>query len=585
MIRIPRAPLCCLFLAAASAWSQVTPPEPEDFLLINGKILTVDARDSVAQAVAITGGKIVAVGSNAAARQAAAKDAHVIDLHGHAVTPGLIDAHCHFEEVDALYSVDLSDPSVNTIAIAMKKVQERVATLKPGEWVRGNGWDEGKLAELRYIRAADLDAVSPENPVWLTHTTGHYGVANSAALKLAGITRDTKDPNAGTIDRDSAGNPTGVLKESAMGLVTRRIPRYTHEQQRNGLLRIIQDFDKEGMTAAKYPSIGQSQWDLLKEVLDMGKLDVRITAIWMGGRTLESARQTRDKLLALPRPPQSLGDGRLLSGGVKLYIDGSGGARTAWMYQDWNKDFKDIDKGNVGYPTTDPEVYRAQVKLLHDAGLHISTHAIGDRAIDWVVDSYAEALKEKPTRGLRHGIIHCNIPTDHAIEAMAAMQKQYDAGYPEAQAPFLWWIGDTYAGNLGPERSLRLEPFATYLKKGMIWAGGSDYNVTPFAARYGLWASVVRKPLRGAYGAQPFGTAESVSVHAALRSYTIWAARQLFLEDRIGSIEKGKDADLAVWDRDPYEIPADDLRNMTCQLTMIGGRIVYRAAGSAVTIQ
>ena len=157
---------------------------------------------------------------------------------------------------------------------------------------------------------------------------------------------------------------------------------------------------------------------------------------------------------------------------MKLYIDGSGGARTAWMYQDWNKDFNENDKGNVGYPTTDPEVYRAQVKLLHDAGLHISTHAIGDRAIDWVVDSYAEALKEKPTRGLRHGIIHCNVPSDHAIEAMAAMQKQYDAGYPEAQAPFLWWIGDTYAGNFGPERSLRLEPFATYLKKGMIWAAG-----------------------------------------------------------------------------------------------------------------
>jgi predicted amidohydrolase YtcJ len=585
MIRISCALLCCLSFAAVPAWTQAAEPAPGDYLLIDGKIITVDGGDSVAQAVAITRGKIVAVGSNAAARQAAAKDAQVIDLHGRAVTPGLIDAHCHFQEVDALYSVDLSDPSVNAIAIAMSKVRERVAALKPGEWVRGSGWDEGKLAELRYIRAADLDAVSPDNPVWLTHATGHYGVANSAALKLAGITRDTKDPNAGTIDRDGARNPTGVLKESAMGLVTRRIPRYSHEQELNGLLRIIQDFNKEGMTAAKYPSIGQGQWDLLKEVLDMGKLDVRVTAIWMGGRTLESARQTRDRLLALPRPPQSLGDGRLLSGGVKLYIDGSGGARTAWMYQDWNKDFTGIDKGNAGYPTTDPEVYRAQVKLLHDAGLHVSTHAIGDRAIDWVVDSYAEALKEKPTKGLRHGIIHCNTPTDHAIETMAAMQKQYDSGYPEAQAPFLWWIGDTYAGNLGAERALRLEPFATYLKKGVIWAGGSDYNVTPFAARYGLWASVVRKPLRGAYGAQPFGTAEPVSVHAALRSYTIWAARQLFLEDRIGSIEKGKDADLAVWDRDPYEIPADDLRNMKCELTMMGGRIVFRAPGSAVTVQ
>jgi len=579
---IRSVPLACALLAAGTAYGQQA---GGDFLLINGRILTVDASDSVAQAVAITGGKIVAAGSNDAARKAAAKGAHVIDLMGRAVTPGLIDSHCHFQEVDALYSVDLSDSSVSNIADVLKKVQERVAGLKPGEWVRGSGWDEGKLAELRYIRASDLDKVSPENPVWLTHTTGHYGVANSAALKLAGVTRETADPNAGTIDRDSAGNPTGVLKESAMGLVTRRVPRYTHEQERNGLLRIIEDFNKEGMTAVKYPSIGQAQWDLLKEVLDLGKLDVRVMAIWMGGRTLESARQTRDRLLALPRAPQSLGDGRLLSGGVKLYIDGSGGARTAWMYQDWNKDFKGTDTGNVGYPTTDPEVYRAQVKLLHDAGLHVSTHAIGDRAIDWVVDSYAEALKATPTHGLRHGIIHCNVPSDHAIEAMAAMQKQYDAGYPEAQAPFLWWIGDTYAGNFGPVRSLRLEPFATYLKKGVMWAGGSDYNVTPFAARYGLWASVVRKPLKGAYGTQPFGTSESVDVHVALKSYTIWAARQLFLEERIGSIEKGKDADLAVWDRDPYRIPADDLRNMKCELTMVGGRIVYRAAGSAVTVQ
>jgi predicted amidohydrolase YtcJ len=147
---------------------------------------------------------------------------------------------------------------------------------------------------------------------------GHYGVANGAALKLAGVTRETKDPNAQTIDRDSDGNPTGVLKESAMGLVTRRVPRYTREQERNGLLRIIDDFNREGMTAVKYPSIAQAQWDLLKEVLDLGKLDVRVMAIWMGGRTLESARQTRDRLPALPRPPQSLGDGRLLSGGVKL---------------------------------------------------------------------------------------------------------------------------------------------------------------------------------------------------------------------------------------------------------------------------
>jgi predicted amidohydrolase YtcJ len=260
-------------------------------------------------------------------------------------------------------------------------------------------------------------------------------------------------------------------------------------------------------------------------------------------------------------------------------MDGSGGARTAWLYQEWNRNFHEKDEGNIGYPTTEPEIYRQQVRLIHDAGIHVSTHAVGDRAIDWVVDTYAEALRAKPAKGLRHGIIHCNIPTDHAIDAMALLQKQYDAGYPEAQATFMWWIGDNYAGNFGPERSLRLMPFHTYVAKGVKWAGGSDYSVTPFAARYGLWSSVVRRPLKAAYGAQPFGMAESVDVHTALRSYTIWAARQLFLEDRIGSIEVGKDADLAVWDRDLYSMPADAIRELKCQMTIMGGRVVYRAAG------
>ena len=305
---------------------------------------------------------------------------------------------------------------------------------------------------------------------------------------------------------------------------------------------------------------------------------MRVFVLWNGGRNMDSASAVLKRMSSLPKPPGSFDDGMLLSGGVKMYMDGSGGARTAWMYQDWNKNFKDKDTGNTGYPTTDPEVYRRIVKMFHDAGFHVSTHAIGDRAIDWVVDTYAQALKDKPTRGLRHGSYStANTPTDHAIETMAMLQKQYDAGYPEAQASFLWWIGDNYAGNLGPDRAGRLMPFRTYLNKGMVWGGGSDYPVTPFAARYGLWSSVTRKTLNGVYGSQPFGTSEAVDVHAALKSYTIWAARQLFLEKQIGSIEAGKDADIAVWDRDVYSVAADDLKNLKCQMTFLKGRSVYRA--------
>jgi predicted amidohydrolase YtcJ len=246
--------------------------------------------------------------------------------------------------------------------------------------------------------------------------------------------------------------------------------------------------------------------------------------------------------------------------------------------------YTEIDKNNRGYPVVDPDFYRNQVRSFHDAGLHISTHTIGDRGIDWVVDSYELAIEANPISGLRHGIIHCNIPTVHAIDVMERLQRQYDAGYPESQATFMWWIGDTYAGNFGRERSLRFMPFKTYLHRGMKWGGGSDFNVTPFEARYGLWSTVTRKPVMGSYGDYPFGRDQSVDIRAALRSYTIWNAHMLFLEDKVGSIEPGKYADIAVWDKDIYTIDTDELKDLDCQLTLLEGEIVYRNPRTEITV-
>src|SRR5262244_3724657 len=220
--------------------AQVSSPASADVILVNGKIITVDARDSLAQAVAIHDGKIVAVGTNQQIRKLAAQNARIIDLHGRTATPGLIDTHCHFDATDELYAINLA--SVKSVAEAVELVREKVASGKPGAWVQGAGWDEGKLSERRYITAADLDKVSPNNPVWLTHTTGHYGVANSAALKMAEVKRDTKDPPAGTIDRDAQGNPTGVMKEAASGLVRRLVPPFTRDEEKQGILAIVSDF-------------------------------------------------------------------------------------------------------------------------------------------------------------------------------------------------------------------------------------------------------------------------------------------------------------------------------------------------------
>jgi len=256
-------------------------------------------------------------------------------------------------------------------------------------------------------------------------------------------------------------------------------------------------------------------------------------------------------------------------------MDGSGGARTAWVYQDWNRDRTQIDQGNSGYPLVEPQVYREQVRLFHEAGVQVGTHAVGDHAIDWVVDTYAQVLRNKPTHGLRHSIIHANIPSDHAIAVMAGLQRQYDAGYPEMQPPFMWWIGDIYAANFGSARSQRLEPLRTLEARGVHWSGGSDYPVTPLAARYGLWAAAERQTLKGTFGSQPFGTAESVDIHSALRAYTASAAPQLFLEGRIGSIEVGKDADVAVWDQNPYTMPSQEIQHLHCVMTLFHGTVVY----------
>lgn len=552
-----------------------------DLLLVNGRVLTVDAGDHVAQAIAIAGNRIVAVGTNADIERVAGPKARRIDLKGRTVTPGLLDAHAHFagSAGDWLFLIDLSYPKVKNMAEVATAVRERVASTAKGRWVLGRGWDEGKLAEQRLITAKDLDAVSPDHPVSLTNTTGHYLVANSVALRLAGVNRETPDPPGGTIDRYADGTPTGVLKEGAQGLVERLIPPLSDAEAEQGIRELSKAFNAEGMTGLKDPGISGRTWNQYRKVAAEGALSVRVFALWSGGQSVAAAQRLIAERASTTRPYEGTGDDHLIAGGVKLFLDGSGGARTAWLYDDWNRKSTEIDAGNHGYPTTNADTIRAMIRMYHDAGLHVSVHAIGDQAIDWVIDTYDRAMRENPKKGLRHGIIHANIPTDHAIAVMARLERDFDAGYPEPSSTFTWWIGDTYAGNFGPVRAQRLNPFHTFQAKGIIWANGSDYNVTPFPARYGIWAAIAREPALGTYGKTPFGTAESVDVRTALRAVTMWPARQMFLDTRIGSIEVGKYADLAVWDRDFYAVPTRQIKDAKCLLTIFDGKVVFQADG------
>ena len=566
-----------LILAAVS--SNVAAQTRADLLLVNGRVLTVDSTDRVAQAVGIAGNRIIVVGTTAEVERAAAPNARRIDLAGRTVTPGLLDAHAHFSDggAERLYVLDLSYPNVKSVPDVAIAVGSKAAAAPKGTWIQGRGWDEGKLAERRVITAKDLDAASPNNPVVLTQTTGHYVVANSAALRLAGITKDTRDPPSGTIDRNPDGSPTGLLRESAAELVWRLVPPRSATEIEAGIRDFAKAFNAAGMTGLKDPGISSEAWDIYKKVERDSALTVRVFALWSGGRSVDEAKQLIAKRAAMTKPYESTGDDHVIAGGVKLYADGSGGARTAWLYDDWNKGYRGVDASNRGYPASNPDTIRMLIRLYHDAGMHVSVHSIGDRAIDWVVDTYDQAMRENPKKGLRHGIIHSNIPTDHAIDVMARLQHEFDAGFPEPSATFIWWLGDTYAGNFGPTRSLRLNPFRSFRAKGMTWANGSDFPVTPFPAQYGIWAAIAREPLLGVYGKDPFGRAESVDVHVALRAVTIWAARQMFLEKKIGSIEVGKYADLAVWDRDFYSLPTAEIKDAKCVMTLFDGKVVFDA--------
>ena len=541
-----------------------------DMVLVHGTILTVDAKDSVAQALAVRNGGIIAVGTDAQIMKLAGKTTRVIDLHGRTATPGMIDTHSHYAEAGAedLSLIKLDDAT--SIANIVARVKERVATAKPGEWVRGRGWDEGKLAERRYIYAADLDAVSPQNPVLLTNTTGHYATANSYALKLAGIDDTTKNPANGTIDRDAAAHTTGVLKEGALVQVLPLIPPFTPDQIKQGILKEIEDLHREGVTAFK-DTAKPAQWDALHELNQEGRLDERVCMLWRAGASVATAQQTLAALQKASPIPREYQHGRLAACGAKIFMDGSAISGTAWSYQPWFRNGV-VSPGNTGYPNMDPDVYRQMVRLFHQAGISVGTHAIGDRAIDWVVDTYAIVEKEKPTPGLRHSIIHAYLPTPHALDVMAALEKKYDAGYPEVQPVFLWWLGQSMPPSFGPDRLALTMPLKTYQDRGILWSAGTDYGVAPLAPRYGLWASVQREALDRKH---PFGISQAVDVHAALRAYTATAAPQLFLEKEIGTLETGKRADIAVWDRNPYIIPSTGLKNLKCEMTIVDGKVVY----------
>jgi predicted amidohydrolase YtcJ len=561
-----------------------------DLVIINGKIVTVDKRFSIAQAVAIKDGKVIAVGKDEDIKELAGKNTKVLNLKGKAVLPGINDSHIHactYWGTRPPLAVGVGYPAVKSIGDIVKAVGEKVKTVKPGEWVQGWGWDEGYLQEClkdpsRHPTRQDLDSVCPDNPVCLTDFSGHVIWVNSRALELAGVTKETPIPPGGDIVKDPAtGEPTGLLKElAAEGLVIRVIPPLTREQKREAILTAIKELNSLGITSitegALGPGGGASQGGLLSsecisvynDLYNEGKLSVRVNILLLFGEYGALSFKDIQKGVSYLGLHTGFGSEWLRIAGVKLFADGIPPSKTAWMHEEYASG----GSGRLVIPgETDEERYNELIKMIvhvNRHGFQLGIHATGDRAIDACVDGYIKALGEHPWDA-RHYIIHGDFTTPECMRRMAS----HNIGVC-VQSGVKWTISDFMDNLVGEKRSAWQWPLRAYIDNGVHLSGSSDAPVNYPNWKQGIEAAILRESK--ATG-KVSGPEQCISREEAIRSYTIEGAWQDHMEDIKGSIEAGKLADLCVLDEDILTVDPHQIKDIRTLMTIIGGKIVYDA--------
>jgi predicted amidohydrolase YtcJ len=530
-----------------------------DLLVRNGHIITMDATGRIATAMALRDGRILAIGSNDELAGCASPDTKVVDLHGQTVLPGLIDVHTHtMEWAKGILrnQLDVGYPKVHSIAEITQMVRERAASTPPGKWIVGAGWDDTKLSEHRYITRQDLDAVSPNNPVYLVHVSGHLSAANSAALALAKITRDTPDPVGGVIERDASRAPTGILKDTAMLLAGPLLPPDPSDLSMRAAKLVSEKALEVGLTTIHDIFISSEEIRGYQEAYQRGWLKVRVQMSPQIGSIADAEK------LAGMGVHTGFGDEHLKFGAAKMFADGGMGARTIAIYPPSVAG----ETNNLGLLRWKPEEMQKAHLIAARAGWQLETHAIGDRAMDEVLDSYDATMKALHLDAPRFRIVHAGISTPAIQKRMRELHVLVD-GNP----PFIYWIGSWFE-KYGPERVRWSYPAKSYIENGIIEAAGSDVPVTPISPWWGIWAAVVRKDL--ATGAV-LAPEERLTVPEALTLYTRNGAYVGFEEKMKGSLEMGKLADFIVLDRDVLSVPSEQLKDVQVLKTFVGGELVY----------
>src|SRR5262245_46330239 len=523
-----------------------------DTILVNGHVVTVDKAFSIAEAIAIADGKFLAVGTNTAIRRTAGPGTTIIDLRGRTVIPGLADDHLH--DAGGGPGVDLS--RARSIADVLAAVRARVAQSRPGDVIVSNSdWHEAQLTEHRLPYRTDLDEVSPSNPVVLVRG-GHEYILNSAALRKWNITKDTPQVPGGRITRGSDGELNGELIDRAKSLVQLPpAPRVTIES----LLEQHKKLNAAGLTSIRYPGASIEQYRLLQEMERRKLLTIRVSQLMRVGA--DSAEKMRAAVAALNVRPDE-GNEWVRVGGMKLGVDG--GFEGGWMREPYAEPWG--ERGTfTGVNTMKQGPYTDVVKELNRLGWRVSTHAVGDAAIDEVLAAYEAANAERSIAGKRWTIEHGFIPKPDQFPRMKALDLVISA------QNHLYLAGPSLVAYWGPVRAAWTTPVRAYLDRGFVVAGGTDSAVVPYPPLWVIYHFVTRDTISGGV----LGADQKISREEALRLETINNAILTFEEGIKGSIEPGKLADLVVLPDDILTCPAKQIEQMQIVMTMVGGKVVF----------
>jgi len=531
-------------------------------IFINGRVLTVDQRDRECEAAAVCGNKISFVGATAEARQRIGPEDTVIDLSGRTLLPGFNDAHCHFGYAGVVrLQAYVGYPEVRSVDDIKKVIAQWAAKTPKGQWIVGRGWDETKYADRRKPTRWDLDEVAPNHLVFLTRTCGHMSVVNSRLLAAEGIDRNTPDPHGGMIERDTGGEPTGLLLEHAhIPLKARTAASVDLLDQ--GMNIMSRELMSLGITSvADMSGRDLNEIRLMQKKLAKGEMQVRIYFVARNsGQIIFGTNYVKTGLVT------GFGSSWMRLGCFKAQMDGSGSGGSGAMWTPYPG-----ESHYTGILHMTQEELDALVLEGHRAGYQVCVHAVGTRAIEMTLDSYEKALDEIPKANHRFRIEHCTFVDDRLADRIR------DLGVIPVIGPaFLYWVGDGYIQRYHPEWLDWAVAGRRLLDRGIPVAFHSDLPVVPCNPLPAIYTAVTRKTESG----KEVGSRQRVTVKEALRAYTYSGAYASFEENSKGSIEVGKLADLVVLSDDILRVAPEKIKDMRVDLTMVDGQVRFQEEGS-----